>query len=68
MVRLHLARSYAELGQFDQACQQVEQALALHRQRPVDHTRRRARELATLLKLYDEAGATQKILQEFTRG
>jgi tetratricopeptide (TPR) repeat protein len=67
MVRLHLARSYAELGQFEQACQQVEQALALHRQHPVDHTRRRARELATLLKLYDEAGATQKILQEFTR-
>jgi tetratricopeptide (TPR) repeat protein len=67
MVRLHLARSYAELGQFEQACQQIEQALALHRQHPVDHTRRRARELATLLKLYDEAGATQKILQEFTR-
>ena len=67
MVRLHLARSHAELGQFDQACQQAEQALALHRQRPVDHTRRRALELATLLKPYDEAEATQKILQEFTR-
>jgi tetratricopeptide (TPR) repeat protein len=67
MVRLHLARSHAELGQFDQACQQAEQALALHRQRPVDHTRRRAQELATLLKPYDEAEATQKILQEFTR-
>jgi tetratricopeptide (TPR) repeat protein len=67
MVRLHLARSHAELGQFDQARQQAEQALALHRQRPVDHTRRRARELATLLKPYDESEATQKILQELTR-
>jgi len=67
MVCLHLARSHAELGQFDQARQQAEQALALHRQRPVDHTRRRAHELATLLKLYGEAEATQKILQEFTR-
>jgi tetratricopeptide (TPR) repeat protein len=67
MVRLHLARSHAELGQFDQACRQAEQALALHRQRPVDHTRRRALELVTLLKPYDEAEATQKILQEFTR-
>jgi tetratricopeptide (TPR) repeat protein len=67
MVRLHLARSHAELGQFDEARQQAEQALALHRQRPVDHTRRRARELATLLKPYDEAEATQRILQELTR-
>jgi tetratricopeptide (TPR) repeat protein len=67
MVRLHLARSHAELGHFDQARQQAEQALALYRQRPVDHTRRRAHELATLLKPYDEAEATQKILQAFTR-
>jgi tetratricopeptide (TPR) repeat protein len=67
MVRLHLARSHAELGQFDQARQQAEEALALHRRRPVDHTRRRARELATLLKPYDESEATQKILQELTR-
>jgi tetratricopeptide (TPR) repeat protein len=65
MVRLHLARSHAELGQFDQARQRAEEALALHRQRPVDHTRHRARELATLLKPNDEARATQKILQEF---
>lgn len=67
MVRLHLARSHAELGQFDQARQQAEQALALHRQRPVDHTRRRAQELATLLKSYGESEATQKILHELTR-
>jgi tetratricopeptide (TPR) repeat protein len=67
MVRLHLARSQAELGHFDQACQQAEQALALYRQRPVDHTRRRAHELAILLKPYDEAEATQKILQEFAQ-
>jgi tetratricopeptide (TPR) repeat protein len=67
MVRLHLARSHAELGQFDEARQQAEQALALHRQRPVDHTRRRAHELATLLKPYNEAEATQRILQELTR-
>ena len=66
MARLHLARSQAELGHFDQARQQAEQALALHRQRPVDHTRRRAHELAILLKPYDEAEATQKILQEFS--
>jgi tetratricopeptide (TPR) repeat protein len=61
MVRLHLTRSHAELGQFDEARQQAEEALALHRQRPVDHTRRRAHELATLLKPYSEAEATQKI-------
>ena len=67
MVHLHLARSHAELGQFDQAREEAEQALALHRQRPVDHTRRRAHELATLLKLYGESEATQKILQELTR-
>ena len=67
MVRLHLARSHAELGQFDQACQRAEEALALHRQRPVDHTRRRAQELARLLKPYGEAEATQKILHELTR-
>jgi tetratricopeptide (TPR) repeat protein len=67
MVRLHLARSHAELGQFDQAREEAEQALALHRQRPVDHTRRRAHELATLLKLYGESEATQKILHELTR-
>jgi len=67
MVRLHLARSHAELGQFDEARQQAEQALALHRRRPVDHTRRRAHELATLLKPYNEAEATQKILQELAR-
>jgi tetratricopeptide (TPR) repeat protein len=67
MVHLHLARSHAELGQFDEACQQAEQALALHRQRPVDHTRRRAHELATLLTSYDESEATQKILHELTR-
>jgi tetratricopeptide (TPR) repeat protein len=67
MVRLHLARSQAELGHFDQARQQAEQALALYRQRPVDHTRRRAHELAILLKPYDEAEATQKILQEFAQ-
>jgi tetratricopeptide (TPR) repeat protein len=67
MVRLHLARSHAELGQFDKARQRAEEALALHRQRPVDHTRRRAHELATLLKPYGEAEATQKILQELTR-
>jgi tetratricopeptide (TPR) repeat protein len=67
MVRLHLARSHAELGQFDEARQRAEEALALHRQRPVDHTRRRAHELATLLKLYGESEATQKILQELTR-
>jgi tetratricopeptide (TPR) repeat protein len=67
MVRLHLARSHAELGQFDQARQRAEQALALHRQHPVDHTRRRAQELATLLKPYDEADATQKILHELSR-
>ena len=67
MVRLHLARSHAELGHFDEARQQAEQALALHRQRPVDHTRRRAHELATLLKPYDEAEATQKILHELAR-
>jgi hypothetical protein len=67
MVHLHLARSHAELGQFDEACQQAERALALHRQRPVDQTRRRAHELATLLTLYDESEATQKILQELTR-
>jgi tetratricopeptide (TPR) repeat protein len=42
MVRLHLARSHAELGHFDQARQWAEEALALHRQHPVDHTRRRA--------------------------
>jgi tetratricopeptide (TPR) repeat protein len=67
MVHLHLARSHAELGQFDQAREEAEQALALHRQRPIDHTRRRADELATLLKLYGEAEATQKILHELTR-
>jgi tetratricopeptide (TPR) repeat protein len=67
MVRLHLARSHAELGQFDQARQRAEEALALHRQRPVDHTRRRAQELAGLLKPYSEAEATQKILHELTR-
>ena len=67
MVRLHLARSHAELGQFDQARQRAEEALVLHRQRPVDHTRRRAQELATLLKPYDEAEATQKLLHELTR-
>jgi tetratricopeptide (TPR) repeat protein len=67
MVRLHLARSHTELGQFDEARQRAEEALALHRQRPVDHTRRRAQELATLLKPYGEAAATQKILQELTR-
>jgi tetratricopeptide (TPR) repeat protein len=67
MVHLHLARSHAEVGQFDEARQQAEQALALHRQRPVDHTRRRADELATLLKPYNEAEATQKILQELAR-
>jgi tetratricopeptide (TPR) repeat protein len=67
MVRLHLARSHAELGQFDEARQLAEQALALHRQRPVDQTRRRAYELAALLKPYDESEATQKILQELTR-
>jgi tetratricopeptide (TPR) repeat protein len=67
MVRLHLARSHAELGQFDEACQRAEEALALHRQRPVDHTRRRAQELARLLKPYGEAEATQKILHELTR-
>jgi tetratricopeptide (TPR) repeat protein len=67
MVRLHLARSHAELGQFDEARQRAEEALALHRQRPVDHTRRRADELATLLKPYGEAEATQKILHELTR-
>jgi tetratricopeptide (TPR) repeat protein len=67
MVRLHLARSHAELGQFDQARQRAEEALALHRQRPVDHTRRRAHELARLLKSYDESEATQKILHELTR-
>jgi tetratricopeptide (TPR) repeat protein len=67
MVRLHLARSHVELGQFDQARQAAEQALALHRQRPVDHTRRRAHELATLLKPHDESEATQKILQELSR-
>ena len=67
MVRLHLARSHAELGQFDKARQRAEQALALHRQRPVDHTRRRAHELATLLKPYGESEATQKILHELTR-
>ena len=67
MVRLHLTRSHAELGQFDEARQQAEQALALHRQRPVDHTRRRAHELATLLEPYGEAEATQKILHELTR-
>ena len=67
MVRLHLTRSHAELGQFDEARQQAEEALALHRQHPVDHTRRRAHELATLLKPYDEAEATQKILHELAR-
>jgi tetratricopeptide (TPR) repeat protein len=67
MVRLHLARSHAELGQFDQACQRAEEALALHRQRPVDHTRHRAHELAMLLKPYGESEATQKILHELTR-
>jgi tetratricopeptide (TPR) repeat protein len=67
MVRLHLARSHAELGQFDQARQRAEEALALHRQRPVDHTRHRARELATLLKPDGEAQATQKILQELVQ-
>jgi tetratricopeptide (TPR) repeat protein len=67
MVRLHLARSHAELGQFDEARQRAEEALALQHQRPVDHTRRRAHELATLLKPYGEAEATQKILQELTR-
>jgi tetratricopeptide (TPR) repeat protein len=67
MVHLHLARSHAELGQFDQARQHAEQALALHRQRPVDHTRRRAHELATLLTSYDGAEGTQKILQELAR-
>jgi tetratricopeptide (TPR) repeat protein len=67
MVRLHLARSHAELGQFDEARQRAEEALALHRQRPVDHTRRRADELATLLKPYGESEATQKILHELTR-
>jgi tetratricopeptide (TPR) repeat protein len=67
MVRLHLARSHAELGQFDQARQRAEEALALHRQRPVDHTRHRAQELARLLKPYGEAEATQKILHELTR-
>jgi tetratricopeptide (TPR) repeat protein len=66
MVRLHLARSHAELGQFDEACQWAEEALALHRQRLVDHTRRRADELATLLKPYGESEATQKILHELT--
>ena len=67
MVRLHLARSYAELGHFDEARQRAEEALALHRQRPVDHTRRRADEIATLLKPYGESEATQKILHELTR-
>jgi tetratricopeptide (TPR) repeat protein len=67
MVRLHLARSHAELGQFDEARQRAEEALALHRQRPVDHTRRRADEIATLLKPYGESEATQKILHELTR-
>jgi hypothetical protein len=67
MVRLHLARSHAELGQFDEAHRRAEEALALHRQRPVDHTRRRAQELATLLKPYGEADATQKLLHELTR-
>jgi len=67
MVRLHLARSHAELGQFDEARQRAEEALALHRQRPVDHTRRRADELATLLKPYGESEATQKVLHELIR-
>jgi tetratricopeptide (TPR) repeat protein len=67
MVRLHLARSHAELGQFDQARQRAEEALALHRQRPVDHTKHRAHELATLLKPDGEAQATQKILQELVQ-
>jgi tetratricopeptide (TPR) repeat protein len=67
MVHLHLARSHAELGEFDQARQHAEQALVLHRQRPVDHTRRRAQELTTLLEAHDEAEAIHKVLQEFTR-
>jgi uncharacterized protein HemY len=67
MVRLHLARSHAELGQFEQARQRAEEALALHCQRPVDHTRRRARELATLLQPDGDTQATQRILQELTR-
>jgi tetratricopeptide (TPR) repeat protein len=67
MVHLHLARSHAELGQFDEARQQAEQALALHRRRPVDHTRHRALELAALLKPYSGAEATQRILQELAR-
>ena len=53
--------------QFDQAREEAEQALALHRQRPVDHTRRRAQELATLLEAHDEAEAIHKVLREFTR-
>ncbi len=42
--------------------QRAEEVVALHRQRPVDHTRRRADELAALLKPYGESEATQKIL------
>jgi tetratricopeptide (TPR) repeat protein len=67
MVHLHLARSHAELGDFNQARQHAEQALVLHRQRPVDHTRRRAQELAMLLESHDEAEAMHKVLQELTR-
>jgi tetratricopeptide (TPR) repeat protein len=68
MVRLHLARSQAELGQFDQARQQAEQALALHPRRPVDHTRRRAHEPDLDLELTEMVDTVHILLTASTEG
>jgi tetratricopeptide (TPR) repeat protein len=63
MVRLHLAQSYLQLGEVEEACRLGIEALAIHAERPIDPTRRRAHRLAAMLQPYWNLPAVRDFIE-----
>jgi tetratricopeptide (TPR) repeat protein len=62
MVRLHLAQSYLQLGEVEEASRLGVEALTIHAGRPIDPTRHRARRLATMLQPYAALPAVREFI------
>ena len=63
MVRLHLAQSFLQLGEVEEACRLGVEALTIHARRPIDPTRHRARRLAAMLQPHGSLPAVRDFIE-----
>jgi tetratricopeptide (TPR) repeat protein len=68
MVCFHLAQASLQLGEVEEASRLGTEALAIHAQRPIDPTRRRARRLAGMLEPYRNRPAVRDFLERLEAG